>query len=303
MANEFKKQAEGYSAQLDKAFEAKSVVRVFEKNNLGVSFVGKKSVIIPEVTFYGMVDYNRNDGFVESDVIFDGTPYTLEMDRGRTLSIDRMDMDETGIANLAGTMLGEYVRTKAVPECDAFCLAKLAKIAESKKNITAFNSSEPFKAFYAMAHKVYNKAGYDEELVCFVSGSVLAALESSDENHKILNVTNGDGSINTAVRKINGITLIPVPDERMKTAFTFSDSEDPRQGGFAVDTEVAKNIDMLMLPKKAATLVKKTEKMRIFTADENQKKDAYKFDYRIYYDIIVTNSKADTIQLAESALQ
>ena len=302
MSNEFKSQAVGYASELDKVFEAKSVVRLFENNNIGVSFVGKKSIVIPEVTFYGMVNYDRVDGFVESDVVFDGKPYTLEMDRGRTLSIDRMDMDETGIASLAGKILGEYVRTKAVPECDAFCLSKLAKIAEGKENVVAFNSQKPFEAFYSMAHKVYNKAGYDEELVCFVSGSVLAALESSDENHKILNVTNGDGSINTAVRKINGITLIPVPDDRMKTSFNFINSEDPRQGGFTVDA-LAKNIDMLMLPKKAATLVKKTEKMRIFTADENQKKDAYKFDYRVYYDIIVTSSKAETIQLAESTIE
>lgn len=301
MSNEFKSQAVGYASELDKVFEAKSVVRLFENNNIGISFVGKKSIVIPEVTFYGMVNYDRVDGFVESDVVFDGKPYTLEMDRGRTLSIDRMDMDETGIASLAGKILGEYVRTKAVPECDAFCLSKLAKIAEGKENVVAFNSQKPFETFYSMAHKVYNKAGYNEELVCFVSGSVLAALESSDENHKILNVTNGDGSINTAVRKINGITLIPVPDDRMKTSFNFINSDDPRQGGFTVDT-LAKNIDMLMLPKKAATLVKKTEKMRIFTADENQKKDAYKFDYRVYYDIIVTSSKAETIQLAESTI-
>ena len=300
MSNEFKNQAVGYASELDKVFEAKSVVKLFENNNLGVSFVGKKSVVIPDITFYGMVDYNRNDGFVEADVVFDGKPYTLEMDRGRSISIDRMDMDETGIASLAGKILGEYVRTKVVPECDAYCLAKLAKIAEQKTNITAFNSAKPFETFYSMAHKVYNKAGYDEELVCFVSSSTLAALEASDENHKILNVTNGDGSINTAVRKINGITLIPVPDERMKTAFVFSNSEDPREGGFTVD-ELAKNIDMLMLPKKAAHLVKKTEKMRVFTADENQKKDAYKFDYRIYFDIIVTKANAETIQLAETA--
>ena len=66
--------------------------------------MGKKSVVIPDVTFYGMVDYNRNDGFVESDVVFDGKPYTLKMDRGRSISIDRMDMDETGIASLVDSM-------------------------------------------------------------------------------------------------------------------------------------------------------------------------------------------------------
>lgn len=301
MANEFKQQAVGYATVLDKAFEAKSVVSFFEKNNLGVSFVGRKSVIIPDVTFYGMVDYNRATGFVDADMVFDGKPYELKMDRGRSIGIDRMDLDETGIADLAGKIMGEYVRTKVVPECDAYSLAKLAKIAETNGNNTGWDATKPFEIFYKMANGVYNKAGFDEELVCFVSGSALAALESSDEHKKIMNVTNSNGSIDTRIRKINGITLILVPDDRMKTAFTFSNSEDPRQGGFEVD-DLAKNLDMMMLPKKAATLVKKTEKVRVFTPDENQTKDAYKFDYRIYYDIIVKASDAKTIQTATSAI-
>jgi hypothetical protein len=52
---------------------------------------------------------------------------------------------------------------------------------------------------------------------------------------------------------------------------------------------------MLMLPKKAAHLVKKTEKMRVFTPEQNTSADAYKFDYRIYYDLFVKASAADTV--------
>ena len=52
---------------------------------------------------------------------------------------------------------------------------------------------------------------------------------------------------------------------------------------------------MLLLPKTAAHLVKKTEKMRVFTPEQNTAADAYKFDYRIYYDVFVKATAADGI--------
>jgi hypothetical protein len=38
--------------------------------------------------------------------------------------------------------------------------------------------------------------------------------------------------------------------------------------------------------------------MRIFTPEQNLGADAYKFDYRIYYDVIVKNSAKDTIYVS-----
>ncbi|MBO5909383.1 MAG: hypothetical protein J6Q67_06395, partial [Clostridia bacterium] len=45
---------------------------------------------------------------------------------------------------------------------------------------------------------------------------------------------------------------------------------------------------------------KKTEKMRVFTPEQNSAADAYKFDYRIYYDVFVKESAADAIWVWES---
>ena len=41
--------------------------------------------------------------------------------------------------------------------------------------------------------------------------------------------------------------------------------------------------------------MKKTEKIRVFEPDQNQSQDAYKFDYRIYYDVLVPESKKQTV--------
>ena len=60
----------------------------------------------------------------------------------------------------------------------------------------------------------------------------------------------------------------------------------------------AQNIGMLIMPKKGAHLVKKSEKIRVFEPDTNQDADAYKFDYRVYYDVFVKKSNLDLIEVA-----
>ena len=104
------------------------------------------------------------------------------------------------------------------------------------------------------------------------------------------------GELCTKVRTINDVAILPVSNERMKTAYTFYDgvTSGEEAGGF-VPTSTAKTIGMLVLPKKAASLVKKTEKIRTFTPDQNQDADAYKLDYRAYYDVFVKNSMSDAI--------
>ena len=50
-----------------------------------------------------------------------------------------------------------------------------------------------------------------------------------------------------------------------------------------------------MLPRRAASLVKKTEQVRTFDPAHNPSADAWKFDYRLYYDLFIKNSMASAI--------
>jgi hypothetical protein len=99
------------------------------------------------------------------------------------------------------------------------------------------------------------------------------------------------GEINLKVKSLNGVALIPVVSERMKTAYRFYADE---KGGFAPEDK-AREVYMMVCPKTAAHLVKKTEKMSVFTPEQNIDADAYKFDYRVYYDVFVKKSGLDSI--------
>lgn len=281
-----------YSNELDKMFSQKSATGFFADNALAAKFVGAKTVIIPDVEFQGLADYDRDTGFTKGAITVANASYTMSMDRARSLQIDREDMNETGIANLAGKILGEYVRTKVVPECDAYVISKLAGLAAGRSNLIDGTVTKPYEALCKLINEVQSVAGYDEELVAFVDSYMYAALQNSSEISRMITVSDfKQGDITLKVKSINGIAIIPVVSERMKTAYTFKTTE---AGGFVPATN-AREVYMLVCPKSAAHLVKKTEKMRIFTPEQNIDADAYKFDYRIYYDVFVKKSGLDSI--------
>lgn len=288
-----------FTGELDKAYAQKAVTGFFADNILRSKFVGAKTVIIPDLDFVGLVNYDRAGGFNRAMVTVAHTPFTMEMDRARSISIDREDMDESGITDLAGKVLGEYVRTEVVPETDAYVLSKLAGVAAENAQTVEYSADKPYESFVNLINKVRNAAGFDEELVCFVNGNIMPNIELSEEIQKMITVSDfKQGDINLRVKTINGVPIIPVTPDRMKTAYNFIESDDTHMlGGFSAD-ENAKDILMLVLPKKAASLVKKTEKLRIFTPDQNIDADAYKFDYRIYYDVFVKKSGLNTIYAA-----
>lgn len=285
-----------FAGELDKMIVQKAVTGFFADNTLRAKFVGAKTVIIPDIDFVGLADYDRDNGFSKGKMTVAHTSYTLTQDRARSLQIDREDMDETGIANLAGQIMGEYVRTKVIPEMDAYTLSKLAGIAVSKTNTKTLDLSKVYAQFVELVNGVQAKAGFDADLVAFVNADVYAAFMNSTEIQRHITVSDfKQGEVNLKVKKINDVALIPVASDRMKTAY-----EDDTTNGGLKPTSTAKNIGMLILPKKAASLVKKSEKIRVFEPDTNQDADAYKFDYRVYYDTLVKKSNLDFIAAAIS---
>lgn len=290
--------ASNMTSELDKAVVQKPVTGFFADNGLKSRFIGAKTVMIPELEVSGLGDYDRDSGFVRGTITVSSTPVVLSMDRGRSFQLDREDNDETGIADLAGQIMGEFVRTRVVPEVDAYCLSKLAGYAAGKsQTVTGTPATQAYKMLSDAVGKVQDAAGYDEELVAFVDGTMWLALQSSSEVTRLLTVGSfRKGEMDTEVKSLNGVAILPVPNSRMKTVFDFYDgaTTGEEEGGF-VPGSGAKSIGLLVMPKRAASLVKKTEQVRVFDPAHNPNADAWKFDYRLYYDLFIKNSLAGGI--------
>lgn len=293
-----------FTGVLDKALAETAKTGFFIDNALRAKFIGAKTVQIPNVNMSALGDYDREKGFAQGTVNVSNVPYTLSQDRARTFTIDREDMDETGVAELAGAVMTEFVRTRVVPETDAYVLSKLAGIAMDEERNQILNiadyplNTKAFAAFLKLEEKIRNSGvGEDEELVCFVPWSVYNTFLSSSEISKMIRTEDfKQGEVSLKVKKINNIALIPVSENKMYSAYEFysGQTEEEYEGGYE-KLETATLISMIMLPKKACSLVKKSEKIRVFTPEQNLDADAYKFDYRIYYDVFVKDSYINSI--------
>lgn len=289
-----------FTGELDKKIVQEAVTGFFADNVFRAKFVGAKTVIVPDIDFVGLADYNRDTGYAKGKTTIANTSFTLTKDRGRQLQIDREDMDETGVANLAGKVFGEFTRTKVAPEIDAYTISKLAGIASTRGNKTEGDLT--LAKLLAAINAVQAKAGFvPGELVAFLNPVSYAAVMSDASVTKQITISDfKKGDLNFKVQSLNGVALIPVVDDRMKTSYTFNsgldenDVVDSEEGGFTPAAD-AKSINALILPKSAAFLVKKTENMRIFAPEQNQDADAYIFNYRLYYDVFVKKSNLDLI--------
>ena len=284
-----------FATELDKLLVQKSQAAILEDKGMAAKFVGAHEVKLPVIGFAGLGDYDKDTGFAKGAVSVTQQVFTLEKDRARSFSIDREDMDETGIANLAASVMSEFVRTKVAPEVDAYTFSTIATKANGAGQTVALGEGETLaKNVYGLIAnaigKVNDATGFTgEDIVLYVNPTVYAALMATPEIHRHLRVDEfKHGEISTKVQKIDNATIIPVSDNRMKTAYNFGNDGFEVAGG-------AESVGIIAMPRNAAMLVKKTEKIRTFSPDVNQTADAYKFDYRLYYDVLVKDSMKGSI--------
>lgn len=288
-----------FQTELDKAAVEQSTSGWMELNDKLVKYEGGSEVKIPDLSMDGLADYDRNNGFVEGSVDFKYQTKEMTQDRGRLFTIDENDVNETGFVLTASTIMGEFQRTKVVPEIDAYRYSKIGASCIAKNRAsggyTATEADVLQKLYYDLA-AVQDVVGDSTPLVITISTLVAAILNMSDKLSKRLDVTDfKQGDLTFKVKTLDGIhPLIPVGSGRLKTEYVFNDGKTAGQesGGFtAADT--AKSMNWIITPKAALIAVSRTDKMRIFTPDTYQKKRAWAMDYRKYHDLWITDKKIE----------
>ena len=115
-----------YIGLLDEVYKVASVTSILDGNNRLVRMgANTNEIIIPKMSMDGLADYSRENGYVGGDVTLTNETVKFNYERGRSFNIDAMDDEETaGVA--FGQLSGEFIRTKAAPEIDAFRFAQYA---------------------------------------------------------------------------------------------------------------------------------------------------------------------------------
>ena len=298
-----------FQDELDKQMEEELTSAWMDGNAGQVIYNGGSEVKIAILDMEGLKGYSRSKGYPSGGVSFKYQTMEMKMDRGAGFMLDAMDVNETNFVASAGNVLGEFQRTKVVPEVDAYRYSKIHKIVSEDNTASAniatksLNASNIYKSISDDIQSVRDKVGENVSLLVVINGITRGLLNKSTEFTKTLNQTEfKNGSITTKVRTVDDCPLIQVPSARMYTEYDFwSGSEVGGEKGGFVKKSSAKLMNYIIIPRIAPIGVCKQDKSKIITPDMNQNADAWFIGYRKFHDLWIKASQLNAIRICEES--
>ena len=286
--------------KLDQAAVQNLATGWMDSNAGQVKYTGGNEVKIPTIATQGLATYGRtgNTGFVDGDVTLSYETYKMTQDRGRKFMLDRNDVDETNFVATASLVMSKFQKDKVIPEIDAYRISKLASYADASMTKGSYTpAAASIINELKTGIKNIRKQGYNGGLIIMATYDTVMEYEMAVAG-KIQSTTFSQGGFNTQCSSIDGVPIIPVPDNRMYTAITLYDGKTSGQkaGGYVKGTS-ALDINFIICPTDVPIAVTKQDNMRIFSPDVNQSADAWSMDYRRYHDLWVLKNQETSIYL------
>lgn len=253
-----------------------------------------KTILLAKTSMQGLGNYNRNGekGFVNGDVSLTWESHTFTQDRGRSFQIDAMDDLET-LGTAFGTLAGEFLRTKVVPEIDAYRFNVYAQASGYAVTGATLDKDTICDAIdEAMVQMKENEVDLTGA-VLFITPTLYGAVKQSD---KFVRPLTPNENPNRNFGMYDELLVVEVPQSRFYKGIALNDGSTSGQeaGGF-IKAGNAKDINFQIVAPSAVVQLTKHAKMRVFDPDTNQAADAYKVDYRIYHDAWVLENKVPGI--------
>jgi hypothetical protein len=267
--------AKNYIPLLDEVYKLSSLTAALESPaELARAGANAREILLPKMDLVGLGDYNRTTGYALGDVTLSYQTHTFNFERGRKFSLDAMDNEETqGV--LVGRLLGEYVRTKVVPELDAFRFAKFAQEAYAVNATfggyvsgSLTNGTLAIAAIRAGVTKLDNNEVPVEGRFLFITPTLLGQIEDlkTDESRAVL----------------AGLTIVKVPQSRFYTEIVqASGAGNAAAGGYTKKNDAA-DIDFMLVSNTAPVIFTKHLVSDILDPAVNPDADAWVMKYRSY---------------------
>lgn len=251
---------------------------------------------LAKMSMVGLGDYSKSTGYPAGDVTLEWETHTFDNDRGRRFSVDRMDNIES-FGLVAARMVGQYIREYVIPEVDAYRFAKIATKAGNKATAATLTADTAKGALDTAIVTLQEKEVDDSRLIIFMTPTVAQYLSDNITRTTL----NGEGAINNVIESYNGIQIVRVPQTRFYTGVTLDAGATSSAGGYKKTDTTGADINFIVMDRTASFNVTKSNVAKLFTPDENQSKDAWQFDYRMYHDSFVFDNKATGIYLHAKA--
>lgn len=288
-----------YINLLDEVYKQNAKTSILDGDNTLVQMgANANEIVIPKISMDGLADYSRNSGYVDGDVTLTNETVKFNYDRGRAFTIDAMDNEETaGVA--FGKLSSEFIRTKVVPELDAFRFAAYAGTAGISKvsaGATLSMGADVISALRAATTKMDEDEVPMEDRHLFITPTLHGLVQDLDTTKS-----------REVMSRFSDVTL--VPQTRFYTAIDLydgvtdnsgSEGANEKVGGY-VKASAGKEINFMVIHKPALLQYTKHTVNKIITPEENQHADAYKFPYRAYGLADVYENKVAGIYLHHKA--
>lgn len=274
-----------YSTLLDEIYKLSSLTAVLDgPNELVREGANANEILIPKMSVQGLANYNKQTGYEAGSITLDYETKKCTYDRGRMFAIDAVDNIETaGVA--FGRLSSEFLRTKVVPELDAYRLSSYASIDGVTTVAAALeNGKAALAALRAARSKIENAEANLATCYLFINPTVYGMIEDLDT---------------TASKKaIEGFAgIVKVPEGRF---YSKIDLNANGEGGFKKN-EAGKAINFLIVDKQTAIQFQKHTVSKIITPEANQDADAWKYGYRTVGIAEVYDNKKDGIYVHTAA--
>ena len=271
MANSITK-FKAYIDKLDTVYQQASATSILDADADTVRMGAKAGeFLIPKMSMDGLADYSRSSGYVKGDVTITYETKSCNYDRGRKFSVDAMDNEETaGIA--FGKLASEFIRTKVVPEMDAFRFAKYA----SATGVLSAAEATP-TAGTAVLTALQTAVNAQDEAEVNVDGKILFITPTLLTLAKNVDTTKSKAILDRFEK------IITVPQTRFYTAIDMKDgtSSNETAGGYAGATGGYK-INFMIINRDSVIQFGKDTVNKVVAPEENQTDDGYMFFYRAY---------------------
>ena len=246
---------------LDEVYKEASLTGVLDgAPELAQAGASADELIIPIMEMSGLADYSRANGYVQGDVTLRNETVRCNFDRGRMFSVDALDDAETaGIA--FGRLSGEFIRTRVVPELDAFRLSTYASFPGVFSRAAALNTgSDAVNALRVCVTRMDDHEVPIEGRILFILPALRGLIEDLD--------TTKSRAVLSRFSQI-----ISVPQTRMYTAII------QNAAGYQKAAD-AKDLQFLCVHPSAVIQFQKHLAPKVIPPDANPDADAWKFGYR-----------------------
>ena len=255
---------------LDEVYKLSSLTSKLDGNpDLVRQGANANELIIPKMSMQGLGDYSRNSGYVNGDVTLTNETVSCNYDRGRMFAVDYMDNLETaGIA--FGRLASEFIRTKVVPELDAFRFATYAGtsgISKIAAGATLSDGAGVVAALRAATNKMDEDEVPYEDRHLFITPTLHGMVQDMDTTKS-----------REVMSRFASVTL--VPQTRFYTAIDLKSGGTSEEAGGYEKASAGLEINFMVIHKPALIQFEKHVAPKIITPEVNQTADSYKFGYR-----------------------